>query len=178
MLSVVTILAIATGTGCITTQKNMPRPLTSAQIAEVKEALDHHGGWVEYDGYGRSELSYLATGSARPDPYLQSSLVLLAEDPPKAIPLHQVRSLWIRDRSVGAVTGLAAGALTGLAPRRNEGGIPASENPSPTMLAPAGAATAGAARRIRGLAKGWEGGVASTRGSLPHHAAPGVAALS
>jgi hypothetical protein len=114
MLSVVTILAIATGTGCITTQKNMPRPLTSAHIAEVKEALDHHGGWVEYDEYGRSELSYLETGSARPDPYLQNSLVLLAEDPPKAIPLHLVRSLWIRDRSVGAVTGLAAGALTGL----------------------------------------------------------------
>jgi hypothetical protein len=114
MIAVVSILATLVSTSCITTRKNLPRPPTASHIAELKQALENHGGWVEHYEHGQVEISYLSARSVAPDGAAPGSLVLLVEDPPRAIPFRQVDSVWIRDRTGGAVRGVVAGAGIGL----------------------------------------------------------------
>jgi hypothetical protein len=106
-------ICLGAGTGCAIHQK-MPQPLTAAAVSRVQEALDARGAWVEYRVPGRPlETVGVERGSARRVGTVTPSLELVAEDPPRVIPLGSVRSIQVNDHLLGAVEGLAAGTLSG-----------------------------------------------------------------
>jgi hypothetical protein len=102
-----------TATGCAI-HKQMPRPPTPAAVAEVQDALERRGAWLEYGPPGHPPLiaavqqdSFQRVDLGRP------SLILYTDEPAHAVPLEHARSLQVNNHWLGALEGLGIGVLSG-----------------------------------------------------------------
>jgi hypothetical protein len=104
---------VTAASGCASHQP-MPHPLTPAAVAQVKDALESRGAWVEYDWPGQPPIvGAVQRGNFQSVGSVQPSLVVLIDEPKHAVPLENVRSIQINNHWRGAAEGLGVGLLSG-----------------------------------------------------------------
>jgi hypothetical protein len=132
-VALVTLIAFsATAAGCAI-HKQMPRPLSPEAVAEVQDALERRGAWLEYGYPGQPPLvAAVRQGSFQKGAGGRRSLILYTDEPAHAVPLEHARSLQVNNHWLGALEGLGIGFLSGvlLGALVYKAAMPACETPS------------------------------------------------
>jgi hypothetical protein len=113
-LAFTTLVAFVTAASGCASHQPMPDPLTPAAVAQVKEALESRGAWVEYGWPGQpSIIGAVQRGHFQSVGAVQPSLILLTDEPRHAVPLEHVRSIQFNNHWLGAAEGFGVGLFSG-----------------------------------------------------------------